>query len=497
MLKQKFIIDFGSKLFIYFLTALTGILVARLAGPEVVGTIAFGTSFASMFFFMFGVFGPSHIKLLNKGENKENCQKIYSIIIFITFIVFVLIVLGFFYTQKYYFGKNYSVTEEIVIFLSIGIIALKGLFKIPEITFTAYMQQVKINYPKILKAFVFNIGRIIVILIGLKAVALVSVNLFSSIILIPIYLYLMGKGFFKGKWENELFKKYLKIGVPILIITAAISFTGGYSIVLFKDLSSTIQLGYFYGATSLASMLVMVGGTAGSLFFPLFSKAYLEKNYAFIKTQMNKYEHFIFLFVLPLIIVLSVNSNTIILFLLGEEYIESVPIFSILVFFSFAKIWGIPYNNLINGMNRFNLNARLHIFYALLFFGIFYIMVDKNYLNMGGLGLSLSLLITAVIRLTLWYFFSNKEINIKFDKFIFQFSIFFIVIYFIGKLIFENYIIDLNYLLKFTYLIIYTLFIYLSLFLLKLMKKDDIVFIMKLVNLKDLLDYSKKELKNK
>ena len=65
MLKQKFLVDFGSKLFIYFLTALTGIVVSRVAGPEVIGVLGYGLSFVSMFFFMFALFGTSHIKLIN------------------------------------------------------------------------------------------------------------------------------------------------------------------------------------------------------------------------------------------------------------------------------------------------------------------------------------------------------------------------------------------------------------------------------------------------
>ena len=119
----------------------------------------------------------------------------------------------------------------------------------------------------------------------------------------------MGNGFFKGKWDKSIFKRYIKIGFPILIITISLSLMNNYSIVLFKDLSSTIELGYFYGGVSLASMLIMIGNTAGSLFFPLFSKSFAEGKYDYIKSQMSKYENFLFLFVMPLIITLSLISQ--------------------------------------------------------------------------------------------------------------------------------------------------------------------------------------------
>jgi len=497
MLKQRFLVDFGSKLFIYFLTSLAGILVSRIAGPEVIGTIGYATSFVSMFFFIFALFGTAHIKIVSEGKNAKDSNMVYSIIIFATLILFVSLVLGYMYVQKNYFNKPFTDTEEIVIYLTIAVIGMKGLFKIPEITFTALLEQVKINFPKLIQAVVYNVGRIIVVLLGFKAIALVSVNVLASIVIVPVYIYLLKKDFLTGKWNNKLFRRYLQIGFPILIINFTMTLTGNYSIVLFKDFSSVMQLGYFFGATSLASMLIMIGGTAGSLFFPLFSKAFSEKKFTLIKEQISKYERFLFLFVLPIIIVLSINAYTIIPFLLGDKYFASVPIFSILVFFSFVKIWGMPYYNLINGIDKFNMNAIMHVIFTIVFFTILFFLTHKSYLNLGGLGLALTMLSFNIVKLSTWYFFANKTIDVKFDQSLIKFTIFSILVYIIGKVIFEYYIFDLNYFLKFVFLLLYTIFIYGSLYLIGLMQKSDIDFVVKLINIKSLTDYFKSELKKK
>ena len=497
MLKQKFFVDFASKLIIYFLTALTGILVTRMAGPDVIGTITYGYSYVSLFFFMFGLFGTSHIKLISEGKNLGDCNKIYSIIIFTTFILFIVIVLSFYFIQKNYFGKSFSNIEEIVIFLTIAMVGIQGLYKIPDITFTAQLQQFKINLPNLIRTLIFNVGRVIVVLLGFKAIALVSVNLISAIIIIPFYLYLMGPGFFSGKWDIQLFKKYLKVGLPILIITITISITSNYSKVLFKDFSSITELGYFSGAIGLASMLIMVGDTAGSLFFPLFSKAFSEGNYVLITEQIKKYEHFLFLFLLPVIISFSVNSNTIILFLLGDSYLSSVPIFSILIFFSFFKIWSIPYYNLMNGLNKFNLNAFTHIFFLVIFFISLYFLIHKEYLYLGGLGLAIAFLIENIVKLVVWHFFVNKTVRINIKKDLLVFTSFYIIIYLIGIFIYEKYFIEQNYLLKFGFFCFYTVLIYFSLFVLKLLKREDIQYAVSVMNLKSLFEYFQKEIKKK
>jgi len=497
MLKQRFLVDFGSKLFIYFLSSLAGILVSRLAGPEVIGTIGYATSFVSMFFFIFALFGTAHMKIVAEGKDAQASNKVYTIVIGITFVLFVFIVLGYMHIQENYFNKPFTDTERIVIYITTAIVGLKGLFKIPEITFTAKLEQVKINVPKLIMAVVYNIGRVIVVLLGYKAIALASVNLLSSIVIIPIYIYLMEKDFLAGKWDQKLFKRYLQIGFPILIMNLTLTLTSNYSIVLFKDFASVIELGYFFGATSLASMLIMIGGTAGTLFFPLFTKAFSEKKYDLIKTQIYTYERFLFLFVMPIIILLSVNGYTIIPFLLGDKYYPSVPIFSILVFFSFVKIWGIPYNNLINGINKFNLNARIHVFFVVVFFIILYFLTNKEFLNLGGVGLALTFLAFATVKLGVWYVFANRTIDVKFDKSLLKFSLFFIVIYLIGRFVFQYYIFDLNYFLKFAFLLVYAIFIYTSLYLIGFMTKSDRDFIAKLINIKKFTNYFKSELKKK
>ena len=64
MFTQKLILGYGSKLSIHFIQIAASIVVARIAGPTVLGTVAFGLSFVSMFLFFadLGV-GTAHTKL--------------------------------------------------------------------------------------------------------------------------------------------------------------------------------------------------------------------------------------------------------------------------------------------------------------------------------------------------------------------------------------------------------------------------------------------------
>ena len=494
MIKQKFLVDFGSKLFIYFITALVGIIVTRVVGPQVVGTVAFGYSYVTTFFFLFGLFGTSHIKLISEGESLKDCLKIYTVITAVSLVVFILSVTGFFLVQKYYLGIPFTEEEEIVILLTVIMIGIEGLFKIPDITFTALIQQVKINIPKLVNSIVFSLGRIAVILLGYKAIALVSARLLGVIAIIPIYLYLMKDDFKLGRWRNDLFKRYLKIGAPLLIITISISVMGNYSMVLLKNMASVSEVGYYTGGLGLASIFVMMGSTAGDLFFPLFSKASSEGNYDYIRNQIGKFEHFLFRFVLPLLVILSINSGTIIPFLLSDKYLPSVPIFSLLVFFSFFKIWTLPFYNLMNGLSKFNLNALTHVIFLVLFFLLLIFFISPNYMNLGGLGLALSFLVLEMMKLITWYFLSNKEVRFKFNYDVLRFVLFFGAFYYGSKLIYDHYISGQNYWIGFAFVLLDTVLIFVFLFLLGLIKRADMTFLAELFNIKSLKDYFKKEL---
>jgi hypothetical protein len=124
-------------------------------------------------------------------------------------------------------------------------------------------------------------------------------------------------------------------------------------------------------------------------------------------------------------------------------------------------------------------------------------MTHKDFLYLGGLGLALTILTFNIIKLAIWYIYANKTIDVKFDSSLIKFSIFFIIIYIIGRVIFDYFVHDLNYILKFSFLLIYGIFIYASLYLTGLMNKTDVDFILKLINVKKLSDYFKSELKRK
>ena len=74
MLAQKLILSYSTKIVIQFIQIAVTIVVARVAGPTVLGTVAFGWAFVSLFHFIADLgIGTAHIKLLSEGKDQASC----------------------------------------------------------------------------------------------------------------------------------------------------------------------------------------------------------------------------------------------------------------------------------------------------------------------------------------------------------------------------------------------------------------------------------------
>jgi len=496
MLKQKYLLDFGAKFFLYFMGSLVGIVIARVAGPEVVGTIAYGLSFVTMFYFVFGLFGTSHIKLIS--ENLDNLGKglrIYFTLLSITTVIFVIIVLAYFYIQKLYFHKEFSTTEQIVIFLFIGINVINGLTKISEVTFVGLTQQAKSNIPNLVQSIVYQTGRLTVVLLGFGAVALVSVNLATTIMVIPVYLWLMRKFPRKAPWDKDLFKKYLSIGFPILIINITNSIISNYGNLMLKDTSSILELGYFAAGASLTAMLTMIGGTAGTIFFPLFSKAYANNDMKYIRTQISKYERFLYIMALPFFLCLGVFSNPILPFLMSDKYLPSVPVFTILIFAAFFSINAMPYYNLLFGVGKFKLSAWFNVLFMFVFIGFLFLFLDPKLLGWGATGLACVMLLHNLVKYMVWYYYVKKQHQVQVETTVLW--VFVLNVVYFGAFYFlkNSYFNELNIFIYGIIAVGLLALFYSILYISKLLTKNDINFLLAVFNIKKLVDYTKEELK--
>lgn len=475
---------------------LAGIVVARVGGPEVVGVITYGTAYVSIWSFITGVFGTGHIKLISEGQNLGNCMRTYIWLQGGSLFFFFLTVAGWFLTQKYILHHSFeSSQQQIIIILALFDVCIGGLIQINSVTFTATMHQVKSNFPGLLRQLLYHIGRIIVVLLGFKAIGLSSWSLITGIIILP-YIWRQFKQLPAGSFNKELSKKYIAFAIPIFLIVVVNVILSYSDKLMLSYYSNTIELGYYSAAFSIGGMFLLLSSVIGTIFFPLFSTLIAKNDWQTVNNKIIAFQEIVILFIFPFACLMAIIGKPFLVSLLGIRYEHSVVPFSILLFSTFFSIIGMPYGNILSGMGRFYLGVLINIIALAVFFISITFFLSPRFLHLGATGLALNTLVMAIVNNILYFYFARKYGKTTFSKtngvrYIFILSIS-ATIYFLIK-----YISNWGSLWWIFMIPCYLILVYGLLIFTRLIKHQHWMQMIALINIKNTASYIKQELRIK
>jgi len=496
MLAQKLTLSYSSKIFIQFIQIAVSILVARIAGPTVFGTLAFGLAYVSMFHFISGLgLGSAHIKLISEGRDVSKCISTYSVLKLFTTSLYVLVTLSFFLYQKFILNVQFeSEVHQRVIFIFLIMNTITSLLNIPNMTFAGKTEQAKQDIPLIFKNIIHQIFRVIVVLLGYRTLALAFSNFIALILIIPLVLYLF-KDYHYGKFEKSLVKEYIKIAIPLIAIGISDSLFRSMDKVMLQFFYNSEEVGFYTAGYRIGGFVLMIATSVGILFFPIFSKRYAEGNISYINKKIFQFEKFCYLFIMPVTIFLALYSDSIVIFLLGNKYISSIQILSVLTIAMFFLVLNQPYGNLFIGMGYFRISAVVTLLRLGLFILILYLFICPSMLNLGAKGAAYSIFVinfTRLITSKVLVKWKEKSINIfKNSKFVLFGIINFIIFYYLYTYLESKY----GLLFRVIFPIIYFCLTYFSFYILKWINKDDWKMLLTIMDVKAMKKYIVSEIK--
>lgn len=488
MLAQKLILGYSSRLVIQFIQIVVGVIVARIAGPSVIGTMAFGLAYVSMFSFLSDLgTSTAHIKLITDGENEGDCITTFayikvSLIVFFTTVVLIVLVV-----QRIIFKHNFESSEhDLVIILTLITAFIGEFFKIPQTTFIAHVEQAKQDIPEMLNNIMHQVFRLIVVFLGYKAVALVCSRLLATILIIPFYIFLF-RHYPRGKFDKRLAKKYFSISLPVIIILFSQTIIHWADKVILQFLTNSKEVGYYAAAFGFTHFITLIQSSTGTIFFPTFAKNIVDGNYEAINNRIRKYERFNFIYVFPLIALFAIFSDVIIKLILGSQYLATIPIFSIIILAVFIPVLSLPYGNILLGKGLFKLSAKTYFGAMLFFVVVAFSMVSQSMFNLGGVGIATALLLSNILLGVLYLFFINEkapEVKILQSRNVMFYGLLYSILF---------YLISNQFSHSLTRAVIASL-IYLigywgGLVLFKLTYKEDLLFVMEILSLKKMKNY--------
>lgn len=493
MLAQKLILSYSSRLVIQFIQMVVGVIVARIVGPSVIGTVAFGLSYVSMFLFLTDMgTSTAHIKLIADGENEGNVITTFAHIKISLILLFTLVVLTVFGVQRVILHHSFESSDyDLVIILSLVTAFVGQFFQIPQATFIAHVEQAKQDIPDMLNNIMHQVFRLIVVFLGYKAVALVSARLLATLIIIPFYFFLF-RHYPRGKFDKQLAKKFFSISLPVVVILFSQSIMYWSDKVILQFLTDSKEVGYYAASFGFTNFITLIQSSTGTIFFPTFVKNIIDNDYEAINNRINKYERFNFIYIFPLVVLLAIYSDLIIRLILGKLYLATIPIFSITITAVFIPIMNLPYGNIILGKGLFKLSAKIFFSVMLFFVAAAFGMASPSILNLGGVGIAFALLLTNIFLGVLILIFIKEKapvIKIFQSKNVMFYGLLYSVIFYF---VYNQFSHSLQ--LAFISALIYFVGYWGGLILLRLANRDDLFFVTEILNIKKLKNYIRDEI---
>ena len=409
MLKQKLILSYSTQIVSQVLQVGASLVVARLAGPTVLGTVAFGTAYVSTLVFISDLgLAVAHIKLISEGRDEAQCLSTFTALKLGTTLLFVLAVLGLFFTQKYLLGYSFeSQTHEYVIFIALTVLTVNQLSSIPRATFAAKTEQAKTDSVDLLQGFILQPARILVVVLGFGAIALALANLAASLLIIPFLLYLF-RDYRLSSFDRSLAREYIALSLPVIMIGMSTGLLYQIDKVLLQFFSSSEQVGYYTAGYKIGGFILLIGKSVKNLFFPLFSKAVAEGNNDYIRDKITRFERFSFLFIMPAVVLIAIYSEPIILLLLGDQYLPSVLVMQLITLAMGVMVINIPFGSVIDGLGKFKLSAILNTFNLIVFVGAIVVLVSPQLLDRGAAGVAMAIFVSNVFISVLYRVYATR-----------------------------------------------------------------------------------------
>jgi O-antigen/teichoic acid export membrane protein len=473
-----------------------GIVVARIAGPSVVGVLAYGTAYVSILGFINGLFGSAHIKLVSEGRDHAECMAVYTRLQAASMIVYFIATAGWFLIQKYLLHYQFESRQvQIVIVITLFAHFINEYLQYTTTVYTANLKQAKANLPGFFRNLAWHVGRVVIVILGYRAIALSLWNLLLAVALVP-FLYKLLKEYPLGKYNSSLAKEYFRYAIPILIIVIVNSVTHYADRLLLAHFTDTTQLGYYSAAYSIGGMFMLIAGPVGQIFFPLFSGMIAKGNWQGVSSNIVRYQEFIALFVFPLVCLLSIIGKPVLIMVLGNRYQPSIMPFIILLYATYIVLWGMPYSNIISGMGRFYTAALINGIKLAVFVVSITVFVSPKFLDLKASGVAINQFVINLIGNGMILYFAKKHgsIHLGFKNHLRHLTIIAIsvVMFFLARWMQAQT--DLWWLII---LPLYLVIVYAILSISRLIGKEQWSLLLEAVNIRKVINYANDEMRGK
>lgn len=503
MLKQKSFLSFSLDVLNSVLGFISVYFVARYMGAKPMGIIAIALAFINLFGVLGNLgFGIAHIKRISEGKDYYKCVSTFSFIKIVLTIFMAIIVLAVYKGSESFFDKTpINAKYEMVFYIILASAIIGSLLQIITYTFNAQLFIAKSRTVLLVQKLSLTIAKIVVAISGMSVFYLAGANLFSVLLGI-IAAIIIFKGFPLPKFDETIFRSYLKYALPSFTISlASIFLANNIDKILIGYFAGAEEVGYYTAAFSLMMIFTLIGKNINGILFPHYSIMHSENKNSEISILANKVERLLSIPLMPIVFFIFFFSESIIQIIFSAKFERSSAILAIMVLQSLVFILGKPYTTQLVGTNNIKTAMYLDMIIIVMniLLNVLFIpekLAGITLFGFGAQGSALAFFISTFLGTIMYRLAAYKITGSKLNFHIFLHLILSFVI-FIGLHKTATYFDNINLFSLFLYFIIGFSIYVAIMFLMKELDKKDIYYYLALLNIRSMRNYIKNEFNNR
>lgn len=472
-LSYRFIFKIITNLLTAFFNFIFAIIIPRALGPANFGLFELINSNMNQLISMFsvGTNGAFYTKL-SQRPNDISLIKFYLKILLLIFIIISALI----FISSFYIDYDLVLSlENSLLYIFFSLIYCYGLYLLntSKDACDAYLLTIKNEIFIILYKF---LGLIIVLLLFINDYLNIHTLYLKEItvsLVIPLTSFLI----IRKHWSNniiqpvyskfkDLISEFWNYCHPLIVVTFVSAIGTIIDRWILQSFSGSIEQGYFSIALRLSSVSLIFASALSSLIVREVAVYTKKKKYSKLRVLMLTSLKSMYVLVSFFSVFIYLFSEEITLILFGEEYLGAVISVSILIFYPMHQVYGQYTSSFLLGSSLTKIHRDITIFSTILAIFLSWIFIapkDLYGLELGSIGLSLSLVTVNLITTNIRLQFITKKLDLRFFEFIFHQIASFIFIFCVGYFI--KLIIDLFNLSFYNNLIIHFT-VFLTVFLL-------------------------------
>lgn len=275
-----------------------------------------------------------------------------------------------------------------------------------EATFVAFETAEYISYGMLLENLLRIGSGFALLSLGFGLLSLFVVLIFSRLVTLIFYLYLLPKQDKTTSWlPGRVF--FLKMCRQWRVFAAEnwlSSLGSGLGVIVLSIVHGEAAVGLFVAAGRVTRLGKLVAECYTTAIFPRLTRLYAESKQAFRRLRQQSLITMVSI-AIPVVIVISLIADHVILWLYTDEYVEAIPILRVLIWVLLFQCINPFLSHVLFARNR----QRESFYVASIRISIYAVLCLLLIPRWGGLGAAWCSLISGMIAAAFYYFFVTRD----------------------------------------------------------------------------------------